>query len=419
LPCWTYWNYPCGSEVTIHVSDPRVPSCEDDPNLNGKQVWVISVGRTVSIGEIYTSAAGTLEGMVREPFGSGEQDYVFGGKLEPRVWFGRTALLADGITHYLWSVRPLGGSDSDWTPLDRQVIRHYTTPGGTAPVDVMGPEPGGVNVGRFRIQPPNPPAGGIDWLVADEREDLASSHFVTSAPPVPTIPPPCGVADPEAGKYELKLELFDSTGTLVVWPVRGITGRYATNEAPFGTGTVLTDPVDSYHQIVNGSGQMVAFRMVLHVDNSRSAAEIQAVSGSGISVDPDCGVVTLTGNAPTLDVVFNAGRPNGHARFSFQTERGLSTNIPQASATGGVTDASANGFTQSPPCTYTKTGLSATTLLGTCDQGAFSETLWVWALTVDGYNRLSGLDAFDVAAFMLTKPCPPGGGGRGGGGGGG
>jgi hypothetical protein len=350
IACWTRWNYPCGTEVTLHVSDARVPSCHGVGSPPGKEVWVISVGRTVSVGEVYTNLAGSLEGMVREPFGSGEEDYAFGGKLEPRVWFGRADLIAAGITHYLWSVRPQGGSDSDWSPLNRQVIRHYTTGVGTAPVDVMGPEPGGVNAGRFRIRPVDPPSGGIEWLVADEREDLASAHFETQTPAAPDPFPVCGVEDLSAGKYELKLELFTATGAKVVWDDQGIVLRIATGEAPFGTNPVNTQVAGNYHRIKNAGGKTIAFRMVLHVDNSRCGASIDAVAGAGIAVDPDCGVVTLVGSSPTLDVGFHGGRPGGLARFDFDTERGLSTDIPQASAAGGAADASANGFTRTPPC---------------------------------------------------------------------
>jgi hypothetical protein len=360
----------------------------------------------VSIGEIYTDAAGALEGMVREPFRSGQEDFAFGGKLEPRVWFGRADLIGAGITHYLWSVRPLGGSESDWEPLNRQVIRHYTTGAGTAPVDVMGPEPGGANTGHFRIRPVDPPTGGIEWLVADEREDLATAHFVTRAPAVPEDMPPCGVADPDAGKYELKMELFDSAGNVVKWEDEGINLRIAVGEAPFGTDPVNTQVAGKYHRIKD-AGKTVAFRMVLHVDNSHCGATIDAVAGTGIGVDPDCGVVTLTGASPTLDVGFHAGRPGGLARFDFDTERGLSTDIAAASAAGGVDDAVVNGFGRTAPCHFQKTGMSTATFLGTCSQAAFSEHLRVWALTQDGYGRLWRLDAYDVAAFMLTEPCPP------------
>jgi len=406
MACWTRWDYPCGDEVVIRISDPRVPACDGEPSLDGKQVWVMSVGRKVSIGEIYTSASGPLEGMVQELFGSGSEDYAFGGKLEPRVWFGRAALIADGITHYLWSVRPLGGTDSDWAPLNRQVIRHYTTGGGTAPVEVMGPEPGGSNAGRFKIRPTDPPTGGIEWIVGDEREDLAAAHFVTRAPELPETVPVCGVPDPDAGKYELKMELFDASGTRVVWDDRGILLRIAVGEAPFGDDPINTQVAGAYNRIKDGDGKTIAFRMVLHVDNSRSGAAIDAIAGAGVTVNPSCGVVTLVGSSPSLDVGFNAGRPGGLARFRFDTERGLNNDIPQASAGGSVADPVVGGFARSLPCHFSKSGIAASTFLGTCDQAAFSEHLRVWALSQNGYGRLNALDAYDVAAFMLTEPCP-------------
>jgi hypothetical protein len=271
----------------------------------------------------------------------------------------------------------------------------------------MGPEPGGANEGRFKIRPVDPPTGGIEWIVGDEREDLASAHFVTRAPEVPDHFPDCGVADPNAGKYELKMELFDSSGSRVAWDDHGIVLRIAVGEAPFGDDPINTQVAGDYNRIKDGGGKTVAFRMVLHVDNSRSGAVMDAIAGAGISVDPGCGVVTLTGGSPTLDVGFNAGRPGGLARLRLDTERGLSHDIDEASAAGRVSDPVINGFTRSLPCHFVKSGIPASTLLDGCSQAAFSEHLRVWALSQNGYGRLTGLDAYDVAAFMLTTPCPP------------
>jgi hypothetical protein len=74
---------------------------------------------------------------------------------------------------------------------------------------------------------------------------------------------------------------------------------------------------------------------------------------------------------------------------------------------GSVGDAVVNGFARSLPCHFSKTGIPASTFLGACSQAAFSEHLRIWALSQDGYGRLWSLDAQDVAAFMLTEPCPP------------
>ena len=426
IACWTYWDYACGTEVTIHVSDQRVPGCNDEPDLPGMQVWVLSIGRTVSVGEIHTS--GTQEGLVSEPWDSASsEDYAFGGKLEPRVWFSSTSLMGSGITHYLWSQRKFGAVD--WTPLSRQVIRHYTDiASGTSPIDVMGPESGGANAGRFRIRPTAVPSANPndEWVVVDEREDLATAHFETSPPPLPIPRPDCGVSDPNAGKYELKLELFDNAGNPVDFTAAGITLRYATTEAPFGTATVNTVVADPYHRIVDGgTGHTVAFRMVVHVDNSYCGANIDAISGTGLSIDANCGIVEMTGASPTVNVAFAAGRPGGLARFRLSTTLGVSQTVNIASTGGRVTDASVPAdpsqpgnpgggtFTGAAPCNFSRNGIATADMLHGCPQGAFAEWLYVWALTQDGYYRDSGLDASDVSAFMLTTPCEEHGGGHG------
>jgi len=124
IGCHTYWNYACGSEVIIRVTDPRVLPCSPAPDLPGRQVAIMSIGNAVSMFEIQGSAAGASEGLTT----AGEP---FGGVLEPHVSFSRSALIGSGITHYRWSYKRLTLSDgittlSDtWHAMDRQVIRHF------------------------------------------------------------------------------------------------------------------------------------------------------------------------------------------------------------------------------------------------------------------------------------------------------
>ncbi|HEX6658830.1 MAG TPA: hypothetical protein VF065_12145, partial [Ilumatobacter sp.] len=265
-----------------------------------------------------------------------------------------------------------------------------------------------------------------EWVVVDEREDLATAHFETFPPALPTPRPDCGVSDPNAGKYELKLELFDNAGNSVDFTAAGITLRYATTEAPFGTATVNTVVADPYHRIVDGgTGHTVAFRMVVHVDNSYCGANIDAISGTGLTIDANCGIVEMTGASPTVNVAFAAGRPGGLARFRLSTTLGVSQTVNIASTGGKVTDASTPAdpsqpanpgggtFTGGAPCNFSRNGIATTDMLHGCPQGAFAEWLYVWALTQDGYYRDSSLDASDVSAFMLTTPCEEHGGGHG------
>ena len=53
IRCNTYWDYACGTDVTIRVTDPRVRGCRDRPELLGMKLVVKTIGRQVSMGEIY------------------------------------------------------------------------------------------------------------------------------------------------------------------------------------------------------------------------------------------------------------------------------------------------------------------------------------------------------------------------------
>ena len=418
VPCWTHWNYACGTEVTIRVTDPRVPSCGDDPNLPGLIVAVMSIGRDVSIQQIQGAGAGASEGLTTG-------GAPFGGKLEPRVWFSRGNLIAAGITHYRWSYRRLTGPDGatpdlgPWTIMTRTVGRHYAVvgPGSTLafPFEVLGPDGGN----KFRIQPPDPtdPAA-VEWWVLDEREDLATAHFETTLLPhgLPGTPTECEKAAQTAGRYEVKLELLHADGSAVDWTAAGVGLKIADDPAPFGAAIVHTIDAPTYYRILNGAGHLVGFRMVLRVDNNCCRADIMAVSGPGLTVDDVCGFIEYAAGA-SATISFDAEHPWGFATFAFGTTRGTGTPVPEASATGvaGAASAASTGgvFTEGPDFRYSRT-LAVSTLLtsntapgGTpCQNAAFAEVLHVWAMATDGYDRLSGLDRGDAAAFALAQPCP-------------
>ncbi|HHE31838.1 MAG TPA: hypothetical protein ENL07_04220 [Chlorobaculum parvum] len=225
LACNTYWNYECGKEVVIHISDERVPACNTDPDLPGSVVQILSIGRQVSMSEIQGPGAPLAdEGLTNF-------SQPFGGKIEPRVWYSRTSLRDDkNILYYRWSYRRLTEGDGTplstpgpWTHLTRTVVRHYAVPvpGGHAHVPLsLGPQTVGAETDLFEIRPLAVPAGGIEWTVVDEREDLASAHFETDK--LGRGATDCLKALDAAGKYELKLELFKNTGALVDWTNEGI-----------------------------------------------------------------------------------------------------------------------------------------------------------------------------------------------------
>jgi hypothetical protein len=418
IACNTHWDFACGSEVTITVTDPRVPACVPPPAV-GCDVNVLSIGRTVSIREIENDAAGpATEGLTQ----TGEP---FGGKLEPRVDFG-PALIGKGIEYYRWSYRRLSGPDGAtstvdagsvpigaWTPVTRDVVRHYReTSGATTsyPTYLLGPLPTteAPTPNLFRIPPELTPAGDHQWRVLDEHEDLASAHFETTK--LAGTPVNAGDLDLAAGRYELRLELFDSSGNLVNWTDEGITLGITDQNAPFGTGTVTTSPATNYNRVLDGTGKTVGFRMVVRVDNNDSVAVIDPVGGD-ITPDPACGFHEYASTSDDVTLSFEASHPNGFATYDFDVVRGATTHVPAAETTG-VTGAGGNdGFSHMGGSVYSR-DVSVGTLIGGCPSAAFAETLRVYAMAQNGYSRLSGYDAFASAGFALT-PAHPGHGGGG------
>jgi len=99
--CHTYWNYVCGSEVTITITDPRVPGIPGGVDLGFKGLLVTTIGSGVCVKDVPTSGAGV--GL----FG----DAPFGATLDLRADFGMTDLRAAGIIYYLWSYKRLTASD--------------------------------------------------------------------------------------------------------------------------------------------------------------------------------------------------------------------------------------------------------------------------------------------------------------------
>jgi len=411
IACNTYWNYVCGSQVTLRITDPRVPGCEEEPDLPGRQIVVLSIGQNVAVRELQTSAAAT-EGLTN----AGEP---FGASLEPRVDFSRTELIGSGIPYYRWSYRRLSGPDgstavvdaasvplNSWAVMTRDVYRHYKL-GTSYPSDFMGPMPtsgpgAAPAPNLFRIRPLLPPAGN-EWIVLNESIDLATAYFDTgSLAGAPAGGPPWP-DDLAAGRYELKLELFNSAGALVNWTAENIELRITNEDAPFGTGTVTTVLAPSYNRILAG-GNTMGFRMVVRVDNNRCSADILPVGGT-VTPDPLCGFHNYNLPSDTAALSFFARHPNSFASYAFVVTRGAGPTIADASTSGTAGQAGSNGFLETSDFNYLK-NVVISNLLGPCSNAAYSERLDVMAMATNGYSTLTGYNAADNAAFALALPCP-------------
>lgn len=415
MRCNTYWDYACGSEVTIRVTDPRVPWCGDPNPLPGKQVAVMLIGNGVSMPEIQRASAGVNEGLTS----AGEP---FGGSLEPHVWFG-DALIASGITHYRWSYRRLTLADGvtasvgGWHAMDKDVVRHYAEVLADSTLSfkpfLLGPDPAFAGQNLFKIRPVSPPlnpgAVSSSWAPeVDARENTASAFFLSHL---------LDGGNPEtgAGKYELKLELFKSDGSAVNLSTEGVLLKVPTSAGPFGPGTVNTElvahspalPGDMEDRVIrDGAGKIVAFRLVLRVDNNHCEAEIYPVSVDGHAAD-DCGFTQYHDKTSSdAYVSFKARHPNNFATFSFTIARGSMGVVETASGSVSSNPSTVGGYARSAASVYSN-NVPVADLLGTCSKAAFAENLHVDALATDGWYTLDYLDADAVPVAFALEPEPP------------
>lgn len=468
FPCHIHWNYPCGSLVTIRINDPRVPWCEDVPMVPAKVLAITHIGKNVSLCEIIRGG-GITEGMTTSNEYFADTLKPFGGSLEPNVLFGPD-LLTDGITHYRWSYRRCGNADGtdipehlrgDWYIMDAPVLRSYTEVRNNPPDYTMitkhvtlGPDPVlpemlfKVHIGDYTLDPPpnysDPAYYWVQWTPAsDVRQNSASAFFLSH-----TLEGggPAG-ALAAAGKYELKLELFRVgpgpayVVTKVDFTTDNVIIKTPLIPAPFGWEdvnyrTVPSDPLhpgDQEDRVIRdpGTGHIMAFRLVLFIDNNPCSAAIYSVqTGSGVA--GPCGFLQyptpLTDASPEATISFLASHPNNRARFVFSLTRGSTGSIAEACVPAVpynwgpypyplVNDlpANTNGFTRDPVTRIFTRNVPVNTLLGTCPNGkaSFAENLSVYALAYDGWSRLyyiagiGYLDAWGVPTSFALEPASP------------
>lgn len=458
--CHTYWNYACGNDVTIRVTDPRVHGCEPAPDLSGLQVVIAAIGNTVSFAEIIQPGTGWAfmgdTGLTSSP-NTDVASYLppnnrpFAGSLELRMDMSRSNLIALGITHYRWSYRRVkkadGTNDTDtWHPMSRDVFRHYkvqvadsAVPGGwrpAYPTEKLGIDPAVPGEYLTRIQPVPTPVGDYNWTPLNEHVDMAWAYFDTAGLVEPDT---AGTESPvpAAGKYELKLELFKvsgSTTTLVNWSHPAGPGSspinifVAHNAAPFMPPTGMTTaPAGADHLLKNASGDVVGFCMVVHVDNRICAAAIDDVvvrtPGHPDDHGGPCGFVRFPNRLTSRAAIgFLAWHPHQHADFYFRVDKGsvgpvghacagwLPAPTPGGPDNGSViwvwSGAGVNGFARDAASHFTKT-VPVDTLLnshGVCLEAAFAETIYVAARATDGYQRAYWLDAVATPKAFALAP---------------
>ncbi len=296
------------------------------------------------------------------------------------------------------------------------INRHYTHEvGGDLILEPYNLGPKVINgvPNLFEIPPALPPVG--QWTLPDVVEDTASAKFPTTSL-APLAAP--GISWTEQGKYQIKVDLFDTLGNLV--NVDALSIKYRVPAVTDLSGTIPTenaadpsliaggtDPGSGLVRDDDGDGKK-SFIMTLHIDNSLCKATIAAPLINGSPADNDCGVLKYDPlNPGSVSLSYEPRFPNGigtegFATYSFQLFRGANAlSLPPGDPTPDIPD---SGNVPHPPATVTQVQLT-TDLLGSCPIAGFSENLYVAAKATNGWGRLGQYDASAVWAFVLApKP---------------
>ncbi|MEO6734588.1 MAG: hypothetical protein ABIN01_25430 [Ferruginibacter sp.] len=436
IPCYTFWDYNCGTNINIHVTDPRVPGdCCCNCPIPGELVWVRSIGST-SVSHINQSAlisqpppgqtvpynrigltdAGaigdwflsTTDGDYKRPFGAGLGFYMGFGSDLPNA----------GIYYYRWSYKKVAHADLSSVSGTTEQLKNlenkqydflYTDSNGSQQVGYnnvkLGPFTVGLEDNLYIIPPFQPtmapfavPENSPAWT-----DNTYNTHTIgfDSASQLENASMPGG-----DGLYEFKLELFNQAGNLLT-----NIPKTTFKVSDYNDGGLSTNAPDAY---LDGPTATTAdaFKMLVRIDNSQCDSEIYTVNVNGLPAAIDCcGFVKYKpgGVEADLELSFMATHPNDFAVFSFAVDKGTCGNVPIAGASGMVID-SASGYTLTSGV-YAK-HFTPAQLLDNCYSGgtgkaAFAETLHVIAMATDGTFRVSSNDApcggpaDCVAAFAL------------------
>lgn len=415
IPCYTYWNFVCGSEVAIHITDPRVRwGC--DTVLEGDIIWIKTIGHGASVAHIQqTDLYSVIQNVSFNRIGLsdvsvphrgnavGDFRRPFGSRLYFLVQFG-SGLPSGNMSYYRWSYRKTRNADlspasGTLTVLNNELFKSYSFEYFDAlmhkHIDYksfrLGPVTAGSTNDLFIIPPVSPTQAPVNAAELNPQWDQNTVSVVFDSSKL------------EDGLYEFILEIFDSSGNKVTAIPRQLfqTPNYSTF-AP------SVDAPDDY-LILNGTTQADAFRMNVRIDNQKCEADIYKILVDGAETTTNCCGFVKYQTGSDVEIRFRAYHPHNFADLSFVVQKGTCSDPVQTNATntsgmviGSTYTGMIENYHRNSASVYSKT-FSPATLLGTCasdGKAAFAESLYVAVLTTDGNNYLE-LDSSALAAFAL------------------
>lgn len=376
VPCHTWWNYACGTEVTLITTNPFALGCPPCLPVIAPPHWVLAmaVGNT-SLAAVRGTSQALQATTNASNIGLTGGGAPFGGYVRLRFEFDNTLRPNLNVKYYRVRWRKIG-SGNPYVDLTDDTWRHYAhMVGPTLMIEPykLGPQPVGGTPNLYEIPPALPPQG--QWSIPDAVVDTTSTAF-------PAANAPAGGGE---GDYRFELTLFNAAGAAVNANALGI--NYVVPTTLDLTTTIPTVGAGTLG-LVTPAGRLV---FQLHIDNNPCDAALDPpdISGSA-SADP-CGLLRYE-PGDSINLHWTATHPHGFATYTHLVVKGA-TPLPAPITTSGVVGA--------PPGVHNDNH-SVSSLLGDCTIAGFAETVSVWAMATDGWSRQQQYDDHAIQAFALA-----------------
>ena len=445
ISCNTYWNYACGTNINITVTDPGILPCfcenSGGAEAEGSFVWIEDVNGGVSVRGIqqFETPSGHLANAVGlTAYGTYGNISPFAAGFSFVVQFG-DGLATSGVTHYRWSYT----QQTDAYLTNVSDTKHYL--GGAASksysqwVEITpgnwGDFPGSVSLGPVTdsggnpmYQIPNSDASvetGLPNAIWDTGLDTASINVLTSASGSSAAWNP--------GLYEFTIELLDNAGNVVPLSSNPFTVTRLASDPPSvppGEATIDAQGLPEDYLITDASGNVIGFNFLMRIDNDLCYAGISDALVAGNTTDTECGTGYYNNkNTDVVDLYFQAGHPHNFATYGFAVYKGNSGAVSIAASSG--TSANANNVTPATAVTAGNNGydisqidppaippvpanpvnpvsgmdqyhksILVSDMLGSCTMAAFSEIVNVYCTHTDGSDPVD-YDASYIAAIAI------------------
>lgn len=401
--CHTWWNYVCGSEITLITAHPLAHACPPCPPVIAPNNWVLfmAIGNT-SVWRIHGANDSTRVGAPgHEPAKLGLLDggAPWGGSLRPRLEFDSSLRNDLGVYYYRLSYKRTTEDESSWRPSIEAVNRHYTHEvAGDLILEQypLGPRTVGATAHLYEIPPALPPSG--QWSIPNAVLDTQNAVIPTTAvaPGVPFDANGVPAGADQGGTWQIKIELFNAAGSLVDPEALGIKWRVPESDT-------LTGTIQTHDAALLGLVDAALNRMVLtvRIDNNPTFARIDAPAVGGSTAADECGVMHYSASSQPVAVPFLALQLNRYANYSFYVQRGAVA--PPEYSLAGTAAASIAGMPGAlPPSPPADPLPTAGSLLDACTLAGFTEQLYVAHTGTDGWSRLSAYDDSAARAFVLA-----------------